>query len=107
MITEGFVRTYGKGIGAALWALLLGTLVMLCVLLLVATGHIQGDVVGLAGGAYFTAVAAIGGGTQLPNVAERLPGTRSWQHPPRFDGHNRRAADRIPDEVPRDHPEER
>lgn len=102
MISEGFVRAYGKGIGAALWALLLGTLVMLVVLLLVAAGSVPGDVVGIAGGAYFTAVAAIGGGTQLPNVAERLPGTRQWQNPPRFDGQNRRASD-----VPREVPEER
>lgn len=104
MITQAFVKKYGKGVGVALLTIMLMTLVMLVLCLLVAIRAMDGDVLGFAFGAYFGSMAVTGGAAQAPNFAERLPGERKWDTQHQFDGQQRRVSDRVPglDDSPRE-----
>lgn len=76
------ILRWGRGATLALFVASLSTFVMLAVLLLVGLDKIPGEVVGEVAWAYFVTMAAVGGASQLPNVAERLPGERRWHSPP-------------------------
>lgn len=80
------VDSWGRAAGLAWYAMGFMTLIMCGVLLLVARKLIPGMVVGEIAGWYFVSMGAAAGATQLPNMAERLPGSRSWDRPHNFDG---------------------
>lgn len=90
---QSVISKNGKAAGIALLTALLSSAVMVTVLILVGLDEIPGDAVGEIAWSFFATMGVIGGASQAPNVAERLPGTRQWQHPPRLDGQSRRASD--------------
>jgi len=80
------VGLWGRAAGLAWYAMGFMTLVMCGILLLVAQRLIPGLVVGEIAGWYFLAMGAAAGATQLPNMAERLPGSRRWDRSHDYDG---------------------
>lgn len=98
---DGFVRRWGRAAALAVFTSLLATLIMAAMLLLASMDVVPGESVADIAWSYFAALGVIGGATQAPNFAERLPGARSWDNPHRLDmPQNRRASDRNRDERP-------
>ena len=83
---KSFIGRWGRAAGLAWYGMGMMTLVMMGVLLLVSQELIPGMVIGEITGWYFFAMGAAAGATQLPNMAERLPGQRRWDRPHLFDG---------------------
>lgn len=86
-MVDGFVKRWGRAAALAVWCSGLATLVMGGVLLLVVAGAVSESTLVAAMPIYMGTMGAIGTATQVPNFAERLPGTRRWEQPPEtFDG---------------------
>ena len=90
---DAFVKRWGRAAALAFFALGFATFVMLTILLLVVREQIPGTEIGTIAAGYFWTMALIGGATQAPNMAERLPGARSWDRPTKLDGEQRRRTD--------------
>lgn len=82
------VGMWGRAAGLAWYAMGFMTLVMMLVLLLIALKLIPGVAIESIAGWYFVGMGGAAGATQLPNMAERWPGSRSWDRPHTFDGRN-------------------
>jgi len=80
------VGLWGRAAGLAWYGMGMMTLTMMGILLLIAVGLVPGAVVGSIGGWYFAGMAGAAGATQLPNMAERLPGSRQWDRSHTYDG---------------------
>jgi len=90
------VGLWGRAAGLGWYAMGMMTLVMLNILLLIALKVIPGVAIESIAGWYFVGMGGAAGATQLPNMAERLPGSRQWDRSHTYDGRN-----------PTDDPEER